>query len=74
MKTKSTPTELLGGQNVVVDLHEMITLLIGKDVESQRAFRDDVFRRAAEIRKNEKFGAKHSPNCIEFSLEFSCSA
>lgn len=74
MKTKSTPIESLGDENVVVDLHEMITLLIGKDIESQKAFRNEVFRRAAEIRKNGNPEAKSLGNTIDFPMKYSCSA
>lgn len=74
MKTKSTPTELLGGENVVVDLHEMISLLIGKDIESQKEFRSDVYRRAAEIRQNGNIRPVQFSKLIDFSMKYSCSA
>lgn len=74
MKTKSTPIEFLGDENVVVDMHEMISLLIGKDIESQKAFRSDVFRRAKEIRKKGNFRSNHSSKSIDFPMKYSCSA
>lgn len=74
MKTKSTPTEFLGDENVVVDLHEMISLLIGKDIEAQKEFRSDVYRRAAEIRQNGNAKPPHFSKFIDFSMKYSCSA
>ena len=50
MKTNSTPTEGLG-ENLVVDLNELFFLLIGKDIESQRAFRNEMLEHAAALRE-----------------------
>lgn len=74
MKTRTIPRVSLSDENIVVDLHEMISLLIGKDLESQKAFRNEVLRRAAGIRENRNSRGKSSVNTIDFAVKFSCSA
>lgn len=76
MKTKVTSTELCD-ENFIVDFHEMISLLMGKDFTSRQAFRKDVLKRAAEIRlkrQNGNVSPRRNSKIIRFSMGFPCSA
>ncbi len=77
MKTKNTPTQFHGDEDIVVDFHEMISLLMGKDFTSRQAFRKDVLKRAAEIRKRRRNGnvsQGRNSNIIRFPMGYPCSA
>lgn len=76
MKTKATPIEFCD-ENIIVDFHEMISLLLGRDFASRLAFRNDVLKRAAEIRLKRRSGkVSHGrqSNVIRFPMGYSCSA
>jgi len=77
MKTKVSPTGFQRDENFSVDLHEMISLLMGKDFASRQAFRNDVLMRAIEIRMKRGNGnvsdGRHS-NIIRFPMSYPCSA
>jgi len=77
MKTKATPPEFLCDERIIVDFHEMIYLLIGKDTAARQEFRNEVFRRAAEIRsKSGKRAASdgRASKIIHFPNGYSWSA
>lgn len=77
MKTKATPTEFQCDENIIVDFHEMISLLMGKDFTSRQAFRNDVLKRAAEIRMrcgNGNVSYGRNSNIIRFPMGYPCSA
>lgn len=77
MKLRVTPPEDLCDENIVVDFHEMISLLIGRDRATLQAFRDDVLKRAAEIRnpsRNRNVQDGRNPKIIPFPMGYSCSA
>ena len=77
MKPRVTPPEYFCDENIVVDFHEMISLLIGRDRATLQAFRDDVLKCAAEIRKpsrNSKVLDGRNSKIIRFPVDYSCSA
>jgi hypothetical protein len=77
MKAKVTPTGFQCDENFIVDLHELFTLLIGKDFTSRQAFRKDVLERAAEIRMRQRDGnVTHGRNSkiIRFPMGYPCPA
>lgn len=77
MKTEVTPTESLCDENIIVDFHEMISLLMGKDFASRQEFRNDVLKRAAELRmrhRNGNVSYGRNSNIIRFSMGYPCSA
>ena len=77
MKTKVSPTEFHCDEKINVDFRELISLLMGKDLASRQAFRNDVLKRAAEIRKRRRNGNVsygRSSNIIRFPMSYPCSA
>ena len=75
MKSTNTPAAGLGEENTVVDLNEMIFLLIGKDVESQQAFRNEVLEHAEKLRNGFKArSGKQALRIFEPIMEFPQSA
>jgi hypothetical protein len=77
MKTKATPTGFPCDENFIVDLHELFSLLIGKDYASRQAFRNDVLKSAAKIRMKRRNGNvpyDRNSNIIRFPMKYPCSA
>ncbi len=77
MKTKNTPPVPLWDEKIIVYFPEMISLLMGKDAAARQAFRNDVRRRAEEIRMQSlkgNFSDSPTSNIIRFPMGYSCSA
>jgi hypothetical protein len=77
MKTTVAPTEFHDDENFIVDFHELISLLLGKDFSSRLAFRNDVLKRAAKIRskrRNRTVSSCGKSNIIQFPISYPCSA
>ncbi|MDP4623626.1 MAG: hypothetical protein NWT08_00670 [Akkermansiaceae bacterium] len=56
MKKKNTTVESFCDENIIVDFHEMISLLIGTNAQAQQEFLNDVLKRATEIRMSLRNG------------------
>lgn len=74
MKTRSTPPETTPDDELPVDFQEMFSLLMGKDMEARRAFREGVIRRAEKIRRNRRIAPEVSAELIDFSTGLRYSA
>lgn len=74
MKTRSTPPETTPDDELPVDFQEMFSLLMGKDMEARRAFREGVIRRAEKIRRNRRIAPEVSAEFIDFSTGLRYSA
>ena len=75
MKTQTTPTSCDG--NIILFFPEMITLLMGKDPAARQAFRNDVLKRAAEIRMESRNGnvpGGTKARILSFPMGYPCSA
>lgn len=77
MKTTATPIECLCDERIIDDFHEMISLLIGRDIAAYQDFKNEVFRRAAEIRAksvNKASTGCRSSKIIQFPNNYTRSA
>jgi hypothetical protein len=77
MKPRAAPPVPFCDENIVVDFHEMISLLIGRDRATLQAFRNDVLQCVAEIRNPSLKGSAvdgGDRKIIPFPMGYSCSA